>query len=468
MEVDEAAARILRQYWWLIATSVVIALVLGVLVARPADGPRFRAAARVVLAQKEPSDATEAAAVVSEARARVTSRSLVSAALNQAHVDRDVNSLIRDISVHGLGTSSIVEIDVTDSDSSAVGPITQSLAEQLARTRNDAQLGGLSTILATIDRQIDALTIRRADVAAKLGDLPSGTEQQQLLAQQAELDREIGGFTAQHAQLTTNAANIPRTEIVDPAQRVVSRQTPLARHLAIAGLLGFLGGVVLATTVEMVRPTVPDARGLARLLACPLLGRVSRRDGRLFPAAGLPFSLRTAARRSGVDTVVLTAMHPGNDLTELAVRLNAALVGRPPSDTVSVEPSIRMTDMTGIKKKEMAETMQQGIRSGPAKRGDRDTARTTSGPPAADLNGQGADDVAPVVSPHTHAEQLVHVRNLAALTDEPIPSAGLVVTHTGSVPRSRVAPVKNLLATTGWPLLGVIETPAVRHGAEQR
>ncbi|WP_239396613.1 hypothetical protein [Frankia sp. CiP3] len=459
MEVDEATARILRQYWWLIATSVVIALVLGVLVARPGDGPRFRAAARVVLAQKEPSDATEAAAVVSEARARVTSRSLASAALNQAHIDRDVNSLIRDISVHGLGTSSIVEIDVTDSDSSAVGPITQSLAEQLTQTRNEAQLGGLPTILAAIDRQIDALTIRRADIAAKLGGLPSGTEQQQLLAQQAELDREIGDFTAQHAQLATNAANIPRTEIVDPAQRIISQQSPLARHLAIAGLLGFLGGVVLAATAEMVRPTVPDARRLARLLACPLLGRVSRRDGRLFPEAGLPFSLRTAARRSGVDAVVLTAMRSDNDLTELAVRLNAALAGRPPSDTVSVEPSIRITDMTNIKEKEIVGTMQQGT---------RDAARTTVGPPAADLNSQCADGVAPVVSPHANAKQPVHVCNLAALTEEPILSAGLVVTHTGSVPRSRIAPVKNLLLTTGWPLLGVIETPAVRRGAEQR
>jgi hypothetical protein len=95
VELEEVLHRVVRRYGAALALVVLLAvLVAGVVVSRqPKD---FVSTARVQLTATTPETATAADAIVSQARAAVTSQSAVQQALTAAGVRRDLATVIRD------------------------------------------------------------------------------------------------------------------------------------------------------------------------------------------------------------------------------------------------------------------------------------------------------------------------------------------------------------------------------------
>jgi hypothetical protein len=91
----------------------------------------------------------------------------------------------------------------------------------------------------------------------------------------------------------------------------------------LAGLAGLVLAVLIALAIEMFRPTIPGQRRVARRLGVPLLGWADRRDSEL---ADLGRRIRLAAKRADVDRVTLVGTG-GAVPPELASRIAAAVYG---------------------------------------------------------------------------------------------------------------------------------------------
>ena len=299
MEIDEVAARILRRYWrvLLIAVLVPVALVAFYYVGRP---PMYTADARLVATDTMPKSAAEADAVVSEARAFATSRNVVADAIGDAHVDRDAGAVLPRVSVSGLGSSPIVELSVSDADADAAQLLAQALAtrvvEQLgtsragrrghraAQHRRPAHPAGLQAGAAGRGGRGRPAEPGRAEPAGRDRpvDLRPVRGPEQGLAGRGR-DRSAAGRAA------GGAADHGRLPRAGPPARPRRAARPPGRDR-------------ISAWAETIRPTVPGAARVARLLDAPLLGTAA---GGTVAAADVGRRVRLAASRAGVRTVVL-------------------------------------------------------------------------------------------------------------------------------------------------------------------
>ena len=299
MEIDEVAARILRRYWRVLLAAVLVpvALVAFYYVGRP---PMYTADARLVATETMPKSAAEADAVVSEARAFATSRNVVADAIGDAHVDRDAQEVLPRVSVSGLGSSPIVELTVSDADADAAQQLAQALATRVVDQLGISRAGGVDTVLHNIDNQLTQLASKRAPLAAAAAAAPQNPVAQNRLA---GIDRLISDLSADRNKVSLDAAAIGQPRVVQPAERPATADSPgLVPRLGLAALLGLLVGIGISAWAETVRPTVPGAARVARLLDAPLLGTAA---GGTVAAADVGRRVRLAASRAGVRTVVL-------------------------------------------------------------------------------------------------------------------------------------------------------------------
>ena len=80
------------------------------------------------------------------------------------------------------------------------------------------------------------------------------------------------------------------------------------QKLGLAGLLGLVAGILIASIAETVRPTVPGARRVSRRLGVPALGQLSGADmnGARTPAVGeMALRFRLAAAHADLSTIAL-------------------------------------------------------------------------------------------------------------------------------------------------------------------
>jgi capsular polysaccharide biosynthesis protein len=110
VEIDEIAARLLRQYWALVL--VCIAAPLAAITQQP---PMYAASARIVAGNTVPASNAQAQALVSQIQGIATGKTAAASALQASGVERNLNSFITShISVAGLGGSQVVDLTVTD------------------------------------------------------------------------------------------------------------------------------------------------------------------------------------------------------------------------------------------------------------------------------------------------------------------------------------------------------------------
>jgi len=426
MEIDEVAARILRRYWRLLLVTVLVpvALVGFYYAGRP---PQYTSQARLVASDTLPTSTAEADAVMSETRAFATSRNVLANAISDAHADRQVDAVLPQVSVSGLGTSPVVELAVSDRDADTARQLAQALADRVVQQLGTSRVGSVDTVLKNIDNQLTQLASRRAPLAAAAAAAPHDPVAQNRLA---GIDRLISDLSADRNKVSLDAAAIGQPRVVQPAQQPPAADSAgLVPRLGLAGLLGLVVGVAIAAWAETIRPTVPGASRVARLLDAPLLGTLT----------GAPVAAIAAAALTDGDGELLDPPDPAGAASAPAGEdgVPEAVDGRPRDNGVAAHrPTSR-----------------------PLAAGSAGTL-TTPAPVAAD----GAPAALPSGRSTLDGAGRVELRRVCGFGDL-APGAessretgpvGLVVVAPPVNRLSAVRAVRDLMTISAWPLLGVL------------
>jgi capsular polysaccharide biosynthesis protein len=436
VEIDEVAARLLRQYWALLLVCVLVPLAtISFVVSK--QSPMYAADARIVTGSAVPQSSAEADAIVSQVQAIATGRTAAARALQAAGARRNLTDFSANhISVSGLGSSQVVDLTVTDRSPQVAEQVARVLAAEVIGSVNDVGQSGLSEALKAIDQEIVRLTQKRASLTAQVTADPRNQQQQ---AKLAGLDEVIANFTGDRGRLLIQASTQGlATVIVQPNLPVRPESKALAQKLGLAGLLGLVVGILLASIAEVARPTVPGARRVSRRLGAPALGQLSSEDmigHRTKGLDNLALRLRLAAMHSGASTIALADVDGERDLDDLAAGLERALLESSPG--------------------------------GPAGLGS--VSANNHGHEAAERISVGVGSSAILVrsSPQAAADPVLRIRPLGQMKRPAEMGRVEILVLSGPVARvSRITALEDLVASSGWPIIGVVGVP--RMGSRQK
>jgi capsular polysaccharide biosynthesis protein len=429
VEIDEVAARMVRQYWALIVLCVLVPLIaIALTVAK--QPPMYAAAARIVTGSTVPASNAQADAIVSQVQGIATGRTAAARALSTAGVSRNLNNFITsDVTVSGLGGSQVVDLTVTDRSPQVAATVAKELAAEVIGSINNVGQSGLSSALKAIDSEIVRLSEQRSVLAAQITASPKN---QSLQAKLAGLDEVVANFTGDRSRLLIQASSQGLATVIDQPVRPIKPQSKaLAQKLGLAGLLGLVAGILIASIAEVIRPTVPGARRVGRRLGSPTLGRLTSEElsGEATPGLeNLALRLRLAAIHADLNTIALVDVNGQRDLTGLASSMERAL-----------------QEVTA-----------------PALAGQ--------GPVAADNNHHQNSDRGTVAggvgtsilirSPSATGHQMLHVYPLGQMKQPAGMGRVGIVVLSGPVARvSRITALDDLVTSSGWPIVGVVGVP---------
>jgi capsular polysaccharide biosynthesis protein len=433
VEIDEVAARLVRQYWALLVAGILLPLVVVTLtVARQPDV--YAADARIITSSEIPVAASQADAIVSQVQGIATGPTSASQALRKAGVRVNLaDFLAKNVSVTGLGTSQVVDVVVSDLNPVIAQKAAGVLAAEVVTALNRVSQGGLSAALTVTDADIVRLTENRSAVAAQLSADP---QNQQLQAKLAGLDQVIANFTGDRSRLLIQASTQGLAAIIDqPRLPQAPQSKALAQKLGLAALLGLVLGILLAAVAETIRPTVPGVRRVSRRLSAPMLGSLTDEDlrGKCTPNFdNLALLLRLAATHAGVPKVALVDVGGERQLGELAELLTHAMPAPSPARAGTAA----------------ANGSDTGNRPGRATAGHPESGGTTL-----------MMERAPTVN-----ECAFGVYSLEQLQRQAETGLAGIVVLAGPVARvSRVSAMDDLAVSAGWPIIGVVGVPGQRR-----
>ncbi len=437
MEANEGMRRIFWRHRWLllVLTVLPVALLAPYLLTRPVT---YAASASLQAQSAEPQADTQVTAILSQVTAVATSPALVQAAINSAGVGADPLTVARhDITVTSLGTSAVVTLTVTSPNPQVAIRLSGALAGRIV-----SKLNGLGTQtsqeLASLTTQRNQLNQSKARLLKQLATtrLP-GTSAgvQALIAQLTSIGNQLTANSAAVQQVLASSTVNEGAGVISAPSYAISQSRHVASYCALAGLLGLVIGLLIATIRELARPTLAEPGAAARELSLVLLGDAQvTRDNAATADLELATRLDLAAHRLGARTLVLTGPVPPAQLSALAACLNQGMHAVTESldgAGTSVREGARIPGITPL------------AAHHPAADG-----KTSSGPLG-------------TVSPHllaaSSARTGLTVAALPDLTlrgrpDEP----ALVLVLSRFAPRAALDEAVDLGVTTGWPLLGVI------------
>jgi capsular polysaccharide biosynthesis protein len=437
VEIDEVAARLVRRYWALLAICVVVPIiVVAVIVAR--QPALYSADSRIVTSSEVPLSSAAADGVVSQVQAIATGQTTVSQALSQAGARRNLGNFTgHDVAVAGLGTSQVIDLTVTDTNPRVAQEVSRTLARRVVSALNREGASGLAAALTATDAQIVRLSEDRAKLAAEVAAQPRN---QDLQAKLAGLDQVIANFTGDRGRILIQASTQGLASVIDePTLPVQPESKALAQKLSLAGLLGLVLGILLASIAETARPTVPGSRRVSRRLSAPTLGRLTDDDltGRRSPAVdSLVLGVRLASSHAAVSTVALVDINGGRDLDQFARELEHWM-----------QPASQLPA------------------GGPA----ASTAENQNG--HAEAVRHAGSSASTMVMDKLPAVQLPAIRvcPIAQIQRQSDLSGVGIVVLAGPVARlSRIAAVDDLVASSGWPILGVVDVPRLSKRSAAR
>jgi capsular polysaccharide biosynthesis protein len=433
VEIDEIAARLLRQYWALVLLCVAVPLV-GITLMVTKQPPMYAASARIVSGSTVPASNAQAQALVSQIQGIATGKTAAASALRAAHVTRNVNNFVTShVSVAGLGGSQVVDLTVTDRSPRVAATLAKELAEEVVQSINRTGQSGLSTTLNAIDQEIVRLSEQHGAVQSQAAADPKN---EQLQSKLAGLNQVIANFSGDRSRLLIQSSTQGLASVLD--QPVVPQQAEsraLAQKLGLAGVLGLVVGVLIASIAETIRPTVPGARRVSRRLGAPTLGQLKRAEmrGEQTPnLENLAVRLRLAANHADVSTIALVDVNGQYELADLAHSLELSLL--PPR-----EPLTAHADGTGDDHDQtlVGESVFGSVR----------------------VRGRQ------LISDHKtlHIYPMAQIKHLGTMN-----GVGLVVIS-GPVSRvTRVMALDDLGTSSGWPILGIVGAPRARRGLLRR
>ena len=431
MEIDEVAARLLRQYWALMLVCIVMPLLaIGLTVAK--QPPKYAASARIVSGSTVPASNAQADAIASQIQGIATGQTAAAKALQAAGVaqSRNLSTFVAaNVSVSGLGGSQVVDLKVTDRDPRVAATLARVLAQEVVISINNVGQSGLSAALRAIDQEIVRLSEQHGVVAAQAAANP---HDQQLQSKLAGLDQVIANFSGDRTRLLIQASTQGLANVIDePAVPLKPESKALTQKLGLAGVLGLVAGILIAAIAETIRPTVPGARRVSRRLGAPSLGELRSADmhGERTPdLENLAVRLRLAALHADVSTIALVDVNGQHDLADLAYGLERSL-----------RASGGMSALVGAAG---GDNHQESLAGGPA-----------LGAAVLVKDGQVTAE-----NRALHVYPMAQIKNPAGMG-----RVGMLVVS-GPVARvSRVAALDDLVTASGWPIIGVVGVPRARR-----
>ncbi|TDB96483.1 hypothetical protein E1266_09815 [Actinomadura sp. 7K534] len=451
MELDEVAARVVRSYWVLLTVMTVLPLTLVALLMsgrEPAAVAQSRLQAGATSADAAAGEAG-ASVVVSQVKAFATSEGLLTEVLREQKADRSARKVAKSVEVTGLGSSTVVELSVKDRDPAVAQRLTDAIATKVVRQINHSNQDAIRRQVDEIDERIGKLEDKLGPLARRAGgtfpDISAANERERVQA-------ELSGLRSNRSDLMTQLTSAGTASVVQHAVPA-PRRDPTVMMAAIAGLAGLVGGILIAVVAEMVRPTIPGQRRVARRLGVPLLGWADRGPAQL---ADLGRRVRLAAKKEGVGRVTLVGA-PGPLPPRLVSTVAAAVYG----------------DETRPVQLRHGRAAENGVPDGGAPEGGEDAGDG----PSLNSDGPGGRSGTSVVragggtavmakkpgevSPSETTQPVpvrraCHVHAFEDIDPGADDTVGVVVVVGRVTTVAGLETVRDLVAASGWPLLGVV------------
>ncbi|MGZ4459268.1 MAG: hypothetical protein ACXVFY_12960 [Blastococcus sp.] len=460
MEVNEALVRVFRGHWRIfLACLLVPVLVVGtwVLIAPP----DYQSSARLQGGTILPSTDTEADALLNLIDGVATSPSVVNGVLRKTHLHRDFKPTVANVNVARLGSSTVFDVTVTDAQPQAAERLAQALATSVVEYLNRVGSDRTTTLRQDLAKREQDLAAQRRATATKLALATDAVSQANLSAELVGLDQQLNDLqaTARQVELgATPGSTSGAAALISPAGPAQPAPRHLAADLGLAAVAGLVLALLVVAAVEMLRPRLAGARALARDLDAPVLGalevaagrrfRRSRRRGRAGPAdfvirvePDLLVALVAAVERLGVDLVFLIGPAPADCLCQSATALQNRLRER--DDRAALNGNAPEKSTSG------------GHRAAPALHAGASSAGVVADPVAL------LEEEQPIQRTHKADQRRpwhVDVRPLDT-TDVGTWNAnpGLLVLVPPLASLRDARRICDLAASTGWPLIGVVE-----------
>ena len=332
MELKEAYDRLVRRHVVLLAGLVILPVAV-VTIVMSTRATAFTGTTRLLAGPPNTSDIA-AAAQAARVRATVTSRLFLTRAISASGVNRDPIEMAHRVSVRQLGDSGAVEISVSDSKADVAAALADSLTHQLTAFAVPMDSGQLARQIAALDKRLAVLGAQQDEDIRAL-PVPADVQAAAGLSFRSTLrSAEVSALTSERTRLLIGQQSAPGgPQILDQAAgHAVAVHPAVLRSALVAGLLGLVAAVGVAALIETVRPGLTGSRRIARELGCALVDELPEKPGRMEPgdvSPQLSVKLRLAARRAGVETVVLVG--------SATARRNVASLARHLDDLVTLE-----------------------------------------------------------------------------------------------------------------------------------
>lgn len=446
MEANEAIRRVFWRHRWLLIALLLIP-VAAVAPLRLTQHETYAATASIQAQAAAPDADTQVTAIMSRVTAVATSPTIVQGAITAAGVDRNALDVARhEIAVTSLSSSAIVIVTVTDPSRPVAIRLARSLASAVVSDLNG--LGTQSSLqLASLAQQRAKLDTSRAKLLTNLAAAQASKQ----LATSAGVQALIAELNAVETQISANVSSVQQVlsvstvnegaEVISPPDYAISVSRHVAVYCALAGLLGLVVGLLIATIHELARPTIAEPGAGARELSLVLLG-----DAQLTKEepTGLDEDLTTrlelAADRLGARTLVLTGPVPSAQLTRLAAHLNRNLpaIASPANGDSSGHAGNQRPGITPLS----AHVLPAELRSGTAGEKSPTGSFGSIGPHAL-----GSGPALPSLT-------VAALPDITLRSRPSIPALVLVLPR--FAPRAALDQAVDLGVATGWPILGVI------------
>jgi len=425
LELNDVISRIVGRHWKLIGILMVTGLLAGFALHRN-DAPQYSATARLVLDTSDPRTQTESGVIADTARAIATGPSLVQDALTEVGARRNATNMAQwNIDVQALGSSGVVQLSVVDSDPKVAVALANAIAKAVIKARLQITAGQAASVVEDLDRQAVQLQRQIDNLDGKINNLSPRASDPSTSAGRRELDRLLRQrdvLVQRMTQIQTERGTVegtralrPKAAILDPASppadEVPGRRLP---DLALGALLGLLVGVGIAATLESLRPTLVGRTAIARGIEAPVLAEL----------AGPP---DRRAHRHGWDPA---------DVAEAAMHV----------ELVAVAAGVRQVQLMALDRQADISNLVQ-VLGGSLKTATVQQADT----PVARRRRPGSKPAGELDVPQNRDGRV-----------------GLVIVSPSIVKLADLDPVKEFLAISGWPLLGVIVYQPLRRKLSAR
>jgi hypothetical protein len=345
MEASEAIRRIFWRHRWLLLVMVLLPVAV-VIPLREHEPVTYAATAQVQGQSVAPDSSTQITAIQSRVTAVATSPALVRAAIAAAGVNRDPTQVARHgVTVTPLGSSAVMLVTVTDPSKPVAiklaGALATAVVDELNQlgTRSNPQLAALDKTNLRLTTERDQL-IRKLNSAQLAGKPTTSVNVQSLLAQLTGVEQQLSDNMSAVQQILASISSDGGAQLMSTPTFAIGVSRHVAAYGALAGLLGLVLGLLIATVREVIRPTIAQPGAAARELGIVFLGNAETRSGEPTSLeAGIAGHLNLAAQRVGARTAVLTGPVPPGQLTALAQLINSELPAAEPAATGSSLPA---------------------------------------------------------------------------------------------------------------------------------